>query len=586
MKMNPNDFNALVDLYKSGKTKEVEDGAKSLIKKFPKEIIIHNLLGAVYLEMKKLDLARKSFEKALEINPRYSEAYNNLGIIFQKKGKNKNAISSYKKAIENNQVFHKAHYNLAIAYQELGAFPDAIYHYKKTYEIDNNFGEALINYWYLNQFCCDWKNQSQMKIELKKYINDCQSDNSKQCIKPFPLLSIFDDPELHFIASKLYSKNKIINVKKFNKTNSVNVDKKLRIAYVSSDFKNHPFSYLTAGLLENHDTDNFEIYCISSSKNDKSDIQNRIKRACKNFIDVSNKNNFEIAKLINDLSINIIVDCGGYTKESKIELYSYLPNIPKIGFLGYPGTLGGNINQYIIADKIVIPENQKINFSEKIIYLPDSYYPTDNKAKIDKNPISRKECLLPKNSFVFCCFNQSYKITPEIFNTWMEILNQIENSVLWLMSSNKWAQSNLRQIASSKGINKNRIIFAKKVSNQKHLSRIKNADLFLDTFPYNGHTTACDSLFMHVPVLTIKGKSFASRVATSLLSAIGIGELATENLKEYRFSAIELAKSKPKILSYKEKLMINKSTYPLFNTKLYTKNLEKKFLEIWSKTKK
>ncbi len=586
MKMNLNDFNALVDLYKSGKTKEVEDGAKSLIKKFPKEIIIHNLLGAVYLEMKKLDLAKKSFEKALEINPRYSEAYNNLGIIFQKKGKNKNAISSYKKAIANNQVFHKAHYNLAIAYQELGAFPDAIHHYKKTYEIDNNFGEALINYWYLNQFCCDWKNQSQMKIELKKYINDCQSDNSKQCIKPFPLLSIFDDPELHFIASKLYSKNKIINVKKFNKTNSVNVDKKLRIAYVSSDFKNHPFSYLTAGLLENHNTDNFEIYCISSSKNDKSDIQNRIKRACKNFIDVSNKNNFEIAKLINDLSINIIVDCGGYTKESKIELYSYLPNIPKIGFLGYPGTLGGNINQYIIADKIVIPENQKINFSEKIIYLPDSYYPTDNKAKIDKNPISRKECLLPKNSFVFCCFNQSYKITPEIFNTWMEILNQIENSVLWLMSSNKWAQSNLRQIANSKGINKNRIIFAKKVSNQKHLSRIKNADLFLDTFPYNGHTTACDSLFMHVPVLTIKGKSFASRVATSLLSAIGIGELATENLKEYRFSAIELAKSKPKILSYKEKLMINKSTYPLFNTKLYTKNLEKKFLEIWSKTKK
>jgi len=548
--------------------------------------MLHNLLGAVYLEMKKLDLAEKSFEKALEINPHYSEAYNNLGIIFQKKRKGKDAISSYKKAIKYNQFFHKAHYNLAIAYQEQGDLPDAIFNYKKTYEINSKSGEALINYWYLNQFCCEWKNHSQMKKELKKYIIDCQSDSSKQCIKPFPLLSIFDDPKLHFIASKLYSKNKIINVKKFQKTISTNINKKLRIAYVSSDFKNHPFSYLTVGLLENHNKNNFEIYCISSSKNDNSDIQKRIKNACKNFIDVSNKNNFEIATLMNDLSINIIVDCGGYTKESRIELFSYLPNIPKVGFLGYPGTLGGNINQYIIADKTVIPENQKINFSEKIIYLPNSYYPTDNKAKIDKNSISKKECSLPQNSFVFCCFNQSYKITPEIFNIWMDILNNVEKSVLWLVSTNKWAQNNLKQIASSKGINKKRIIFAKKVSNQKHLSRIKNADLFLDTFPYNGHTTACDSLFMHVPVLTMKGKSFASRVAASLLNAIGLNELITESLKEYKLSAIELGKSKQKLQFYKNRLFANKSTYPLFDTKLYTKNLEKAFLEIWSKTKK
>ena len=269
-----------------------------------------------------------------------------------------------------------------------------------------------------------------------------------------------------------------------------------------------------------------------------------------------------------------------------MEIFSYLKNIPKIGFLGYPSTVGGDINQYIVADSIVIPPKEKIFFSEKVIYMPSSYQCTDRNTEISKEKITRSDCKLPRDGFIFCCFNQSYKITPKIFYTWIKLLKKIDGSVLWLMSTNKWAVNNLIRRASEKGISKNRIIFAKRLPHEQHLSRLKNADLFLDTIPYNAHTTASDALWAEVPILTLPGKSFGSRVGSSILTAIGLTELIAPSIKEYESIALNLAKSPDKLSSLKQKLRKNIVAKPLFNTKLYTKNLEKAYEKIWKQHKK
>ena len=301
---------------------------------------------------------------------------------------------------------------------------------------------------------------------------------------------------------------------------------------------------------------------------------------------VSKKSDLEIAKLIESLSINILIDINGHTRGSRLEIFSYLKNIPKVGFLGYPGTVGGDINQYIVADSIVIPPKEKIFFSEKVIYMPNTYQCTDRNTEISKEVITRSDCKLPVDGFVFCCFIQSYKITPQIFDTWIKLLKKVEGSVLWLMSTNKWAVNNLVSRAKGKGVRNNRIIFAKRLPHEQHLARLKNADLFLDTVPYNAHTTASDALWAEVPVLTLLGKSFSSRVGASILTAIGLTEFIALNIKEYEFIALNLANSPNKLSSLKQKLRKNLLTKPLFNTKLYTKNLEKAYEKNWKQHQK
>ena len=578
--MNPNDFNILVDLYKSGQIKKAESQTKKMIGSFPNEIILYNLLGAIYIEKNKLNHAAKCFKKALVLNSNYAEAYNNLGIIFQKQGKNKEAILNYTKAVSINEKFHKAHKNLGILLREKGELFDAIKHFKKSYELNNNSGEALIDYWHLKQFCCDWSNRKLMKKQIANFLNDVNYNNEKEPCKVFPMLSMFDDPGLHLKASEYYAKNIKSQNRIFNKKNILIKNKKIKIAYLSDDFRDHPSSYLAVGVLENHSRKEFEIYCISTCDNDKSEIRKRVENACDVFIDVKNKSNFEVAKLIDNLSINVLVDINGYTKGSRLEIFSHFNQIPTVGFLGYAGTVNKKINQYKIADPIVAPKNKKHYYSENIIYLPNTYHCTDDMVKVYKNNISKISCKLPQDSFVFCCFNQSYKISPEIFKIWLRLLKKTNKSVLWLLSSNKWAEKNLISYAKKEGVEEKRIIFADKLPHHQHLARIKNADLILDTFPYNAHTTASDALWSCVPFISLRGESFASRVGSSILTSIKMTELITTNLKDYEMLALKVAKSPKKLKYLKKKVRKNIKKTPLFNTALYTINLEKAYKKI------
>ena len=307
------------------------------------------------------------------------------------------------------------------------------------------------------------------------------------------------------------------------------------------------------------------------------------------FIDIKNISTKEVIEITRKLKIDIAIDLNGFTQNARTELFQKRLSPLQVNFLGYPGTSGANFIDYIIADNIVIPKNQRQYYSEKIIYLPYCYQPNNNKREISNVENNREDFGLPKDAFVFCCFNKTYKIGFLEFSIWMKILKKVKNSVLWLLKSNIWAMQNLKLEAKKNGINPERLIFAERTNIAEHLKRHAHADLFLDTFNYNAHTTASDALWSGLPVVTKQGNQFAARVASSLLNSLDIQELITQNTNEYEKLILELASDKTKLLKIKAKLLKNKLTKPLFDTERYVKNFElglQKIQEIYHNGKK
>jgi len=336
-------------------------------------------------------------------------------------------------------------------------------------------------------------------------------------------------------------------------------------------------------LIELHDKSKFEIFGFSFGPNKDDKMGKRISKAFDQFIDVNLKTDKEVAQLSRDLKIDIAVDLKGFTQFSRFGIFVEKCAPIQVNYLGHPGTLASNCIDYIIADKVLIPEKNQKNYSEKIIYLPHCYQVNDSNKKISDKVFTRKELELPKDSFIFCCFNKNYKITPNVFDCWMKILKKVNGSVLWLFENNSITIKNLQQEANKREVGSDRLIFAKPMVLEKHLARHKIADLFLDTFPYTAHTTCSDALWAGLPVLTCSGESFASRVSASILNAIGLPELNTRTHKEYEDMAIELANNPIRLKEIKNKLEKNKLEKPLFNTKLFTKHIESAYTEMHKK---
>jgi len=358
---------------------------------------------------------------------------------------------------------------------------------------------------------------------------------------------------------------------------------KIKIGYYSADFRNHAMGHLLANLFELHDRSKFEIFGFYFGPDVNDDIFKRISNSFDKFVNVSLKTDVEIASLSREYNIDIAVDLMGYTRENRFQIFVEKCAPIQVNYLGYPGTLGAECIDYIIADKVLIPKESQKYFSEKIVYMPNSYQANDSKKKISEKNFTREELDLPKNGFVFCCFNARNKILPKTFDVWMNILRRTKNSVIWLLESSEIGSKNLKKEATSRGMNPNRIVFAKPLPLDKHLARHKTADLFLDTFPYNAHTTCSDSLRVGIPVLTLQGESFASRVSSSLLNAVGLNELITHSSKEYEDKAVDFFNNLQSLKNIKKKLEINIDTKPLFNTKLFTKHIEQAYLEMQNK---
>jgi predicted O-linked N-acetylglucosamine transferase (SPINDLY family) len=365
---------------------------------------------------------------------------------------------------------------------------------------------------------------------------------------------------------------------------------KIRVGYLSADFRHHAVALLIAGLIEHHDRRSFEVIGYSYGADDQSELRSRFEHGFDRFVDVRQIPNRQAAERIHDDAVDILVDLTGYTSSARTEVLAHRPAPIQVNYLGYPGTMGADFIDYIIVDRFVVPMDQQIFFSERLVHLPDCYQCNDDKRAIAARTPSRGECGLPEKGFVFCSFNSSFKIAPAFFDIWMRLLRAVPDSVLWLLDP--WqkgaplaARANLTREAAARGIEPQRLIFAPFLSglegHQKHLARHRNADLFLDTLPYSAHTTASDALWAGLPLLTCAGNSFAGRVAGSLLRAVGLEELVTNSLEEYEALALRLAREPALLTGFRKRLARNRESYPLFNTKRFARNLEAAYRQMW-----
>ena len=542
------------------------------IKINPNDAEVYNNLAIVSKKLNQLDIAYNNYCNAIKLKPDYAEAHNSCGVILKELKKDDDAIKSFNLAIKFNKNYAEAYYNLGHIFFERKKYNEALENFYESYKINPKLDYLLSSIIFTKHRICEWDSFDKELLDLENNIL-----NEKKKINPFLTLSFYESPQLQKKSAEIFVKDEyndknIQNHKFYNQAKQ-----KIRIAYYSADFRNHPMSYLLANLFELHDKNKFEIIGISFGPDKDDQMRKRVSRAFDKFYDLRLKTDEEIVKFSRELKIDIAIDLMCFTKYHKFGIFVKKCAPIQVNYLGYPGTSGTNYLDYIIADKILIPKESQKYYSEKIVYLPDTYQANDSTKKISDKVFTREELGLPKNGFVFCCFNNNYKITPQVFNVWMRMLNRVKNSVLWILSEDINISKNLKNETKIRGIDFNRIVFAERIKMNEHLARQKVADLFIDTFPYTGHTTASDALWVGLPVLTRIGKSFASKVSASLLNTIGLSELVTNSEKEYEDLAVELAINTTKLKEIKNKLKNNKTTKPLFNTQNFTRNIEKAY---------
>nr|AAR37916.1 TPR domain protein [uncultured marine bacterium 560] len=588
----------------------VESYKKTIVIK-PNFAEAHNNLGITLKELGQLDTAVKSYEKALAIKPNFAEAHNNLGNVFKDLGQLDTAVKSYEKALAIRPDYAEVHNNLGNALKELGQLDAAFNCYEKTLAIKPEFAEANYNrgnvlkglkrldealasyerayilkpdidfllgdLLHTKMHLCIWDDLPSQLDEFKNKIN-----NSEKVIHPFPVLALIDDPEVQRKTAEIFANEKYSQSHLLSKIERYPKHKKIRIGYFSADFRDHPVSHLTAELYEIHDRNQFEIYAFSFGPDTQDEMNLRIKAGVDHFHDVRSMSHKEVVMLARSLEIDIAVDLTGFTKNARTEIFAMSVAPIQISYIGYLGTMGANYYDYLVADPTIIPEKNQKYFSEKIAYLP-SYQVNDSTQSPPEIFFTRQDLGLPETGFVFCCFNNTFKITPTTFDSWGRILEHVEGSILLIYVDNESAKLNLTKEIVLRGIDPSRLIFGEKLPIPEYLARYRVADLFLDTHPYNAGTTSSDALRMGLPVLTLKGNSFNSRMAASVINAVNLPELITSTQKEYESLAIELATHPEQLKIIKEKLIKNLPTAPLYDTPLFTQHLESAYRTMYDR---
>jgi predicted O-linked N-acetylglucosamine transferase (SPINDLY family) len=527
--------------------------------------------GNALKELKQLAAAVASYDQAIAIKPDFADAYSNRGVALQGLKQLDAAVASYDKAIAINSNYAEAYYNRGIVLSTLKQHQAALESYCKAIAIKPDLEFLLGARSRTKMEICDWSDADGQFAELIQKVQ-----GGEKASQPFAVLAWSASLVLQrkiaetWVKAKCPSNFDLGNIPKRPRA------KKIRLGYFSMDFCNHPVSFLTAELFELHDRDQFEVYAFSFGPDTKDEMRLRLEAAFDKFVDVKDKSDKEIASLARQMHIDIAIDLAGFTGDARTNIFAMRAAPVQVNYLGYPGTMGANYIDYLIADRQLIPEESRTHYAEEIVYLP-CFQANDSKRKIADKVFSREELGLPETGFVFCCFNNTYKITPTTFEGWMRILKQVEGSVLWLLEDNPTAAENLRSQAQRRGMNPERLVFAKRVPLPEYLARYRTADLFLDTFPFNAGTTASDALWAGLPLMTCEGEAFASRMASSLLSAIDLPELVTTTQEEYEALAVELATHPEQLRAIRQKLEDNRLSTPLFDTKLFTRNIEQAY---------
>jgi protein O-GlcNAc transferase len=532
--------------------------------------------GVLLTELKQWNAALAGLDRAIALKPDFAEAYCNRGKLFAELMRNGAALANFDRAVELKPDYADAYYSRANVLVRMKQFVPAIANYDQAIGLKPDFRFLRGTRRHAKMQVCDW---SDLESDVERLVADIEADVPVS--PPFQILALLDRAPLHHKAAQIWVREEYPMDGALPTLSKNPARERIRIGYFSADFYDHPVAVLMAELFETHDRSKYEVTGFSFGPDTQDNLRKRMEQAFDRFIDVRGKSDQDIALLARSLSIDIAVDLGGYTGNSRTRIFALRAAPIQINYLGYPGTMGAEYMDYLIGDRTVVPEAQQRHYTEKIVYLPNSYLPHDSGRTISDTVFTREELGLPPTGFVFCCFNNNYKITPSTFDSWMRILSRIENSVLWLSQNNPTAASNLRREASRRGVNAERLIFAARMASlPEHLARHRVADLFLDTRPYNAHATAIDALWAGLPVLTCIGEGFAGRVTASLLKAIELPELITSTAEQYEDLAVQLAANPQRLAEIRQKLAENRLKKPLFDTRSFTKHLEAAYTKI------
>ncbi|MGB7857881.1 MAG: tetratricopeptide repeat protein [Pseudolabrys sp.] len=576
----------------------------------PKYIEAHNNRGNTLLDLRQLEEALAAFDKVVSLDPLFAEAHANRARVLIElrhdiealeacaralalKGnlpegwiargeamrylrRFAESLSAYAQVINLNPQTTDGWEGRAEALNGLKRHQDAAKAYERLLEIDPDFPLAKGALLHQKMLACDWSGLTAIERSIHEDVRA-----GKPSVSPFAYQAFAHSAEDLKRCAQIFMKKKH-PPPQFSHDIRYSHDK-IRIGYVSGEFRNHATSLLIVGLFELHDRNRFELFGFDNGFDDGRELRQRINAAFDHISDISHVVDAQAASEIKRNEIDILVDLNGLFGEGRTQVFSYRPAPIQVNYLGFPGTIGVDYMDYIIADRCVIPPDQEDCYVEKIAYLPDTYQVNDAKRHIADRETTRSEAMLPDNGFVFCCFNNNYKIIPEVFDVWMRILGTVSGSVLWLLEDNADVSRNLRNEAKRRSVDPTRLVFAPRLNLPEHLARHRLADLFLDTLPHNAHTTASDALWAGLPILTCLGTTFPGRVAASLLNAIGMSELITHSLTDYESLAVRLAHEPDTLKRLKTKLAQNRVKYPLFDTKRFAHHIEAAYTTMWER---
>lgn len=579
--LNPSFVEAFVNaanvLRKLGRREEAIAACEEIIARRPDAAEPYFILGNILKELGQPGPAISAYRRALALRPNFAEAYANLGNVLQSQEAFEEAVSAYASAIALRPTLAEAHANKGAALESLGRLADAIESYRRAAELDPNLLPVRVWLHHKRRSICDWTGISADETELRALMA-----TKTMAVHPFPVLSMATSAAEQLRAARLFAAGFPAGEPEFvHARDDASLSRRLRVGYLSADFCRHATALLMAELFERHDRSKFEITAYSHGPDDHSEIATRLRAAFDHFVDLRAMSDDAAAARIHADGIDILVELKGYTSGARTGIAARRPAPVQVSFIGFPATMGADFIDYVIADPFVLPMDQQSVVSEKIVHLPHCYQPNDTRRLISEVTPTRAECGLPEQGFVFCSFNNTYKITPAFFDIWMRLLLAAPGSVLWLLDANELVKANLAEEAVKRGVDSSRLVFAPRQASPEHLARHRLADLFLDTLPYNAHTTASDALWAGLPVLTCAGDTFAGRVAGSLLHAVGLPELVTFSLADYESLALRLAREPQLLQSLRHRLVGGRLNARLFDIALYARHYEAALIQMW-----
>jgi predicted O-linked N-acetylglucosamine transferase (SPINDLY family) len=565
-----------LSLHQKGRLVEAASLYRQILSQNPQNADALHLLGVIKAQTNNPADALELIDHAIKLRPNNAWFFTNRGIALAKLKRFDEALVSFDRALIIKPDLVAAHNNRGFAQQELKRFDEALVSYDRALAIDPNDVRFLGARLFCTINMSRWGGLEDDVRVLAEVIA-----SARYASEPFAVLATSLPANLLKMCAEIYIREKYPQNILLPTIEGQYQHGRIRLGYFSSDFSNHAVAYLMAELFEIHDRALFEIIAFAFGPVKKDAMRLRLEKSFDRFFDVGAMSDKDVAQLARSLEVDIAIDLNGLTQGARTGVLAMRAAPIQVNYLGYPGTMGANYIDYLIADPILIREDQQQHYVEKIVYLPNSYQANDSKRRIGDKHFTRVGCGLPQEGFVFCCFNNNYKISPVLFDIWMNLLRAVEGSVLWLLEDNAFAAKNLRTEAKIRAVDPRRLVFAPRMEPSDHLARHELADLFLDTLPYNAHTTASDALWAGLPLVTCSGQMFAGRVAASLLHAAGLQELITHDLNAYEALALELATNPQRLFSLRQRMLENRLTCPLFDTRLFTKHMETAYITMW-----